>query len=200
MITMHTMRRTFGVLLALGFLLLASPTADAQDMTLLDDTWFKLKATGKCWALDEVDGSDSKASMKATAYMHLTLKPADDDAPPVEGLISMSYEFVLYTQDEFGLWVASYSSSMSVRGNETGMYFADEYFKFFAGEDHYFGGYMAGRIINKLDSKGDLRKAKFQSLGAELIEGRIKGTEEVFGGYKVKGTMIPVEKLPFPVK
>lgn len=156
----------------------AASAASAQD---LNDVWLKLAMATSGYTIDGGSGALKRASAKTTAYMHVTGS-------------SPSYTFALWTQATPGTWSDSYDDSFSTEGADDAMA-SDVSWTFHVGSADP-QGYANLRFVIK--RKGTtLKSVTCQSVGGEITDGTLDGTNHFLGDLRIKGKMVSPSKLPF---
>jgi len=113
---------------------------------------------------------------------------------------ALHYDCIRYNETGTGIWTSS-----GVLDNYIDPEFCTEEYIFMPHlymaaqkpDGTILGLYITGSIITKLDKLGELSRATFASMGAEVPIGTASDGAMIYGGAKVKGKLIDEEKLPF---
>jgi hypothetical protein len=184
-----------------AFLLLLAGSAAAQDATL-DGLWFKLKIKIKGQTAVPDLEAPHKVTLTQTAYLHLTLAPADSAGDgEFPDYTATEYFYELWTETAPDEWAPTYSDTeMLETASPTNFFFSD-----IALNVNFLGGalvdtFLTAAITVKLDMEGAFKSATFKSLGGEAWQGTTDGTDALRGGITITGKTIAVDKLPFTPK
>jgi hypothetical protein len=186
------MIRPIFLLPAMAVLLALAPPADAQ-VVPLDDVWLRLRARSSGYAVDATTLDMKKASLKAKAFLHLTLAEGSEGAPD-----GATYAWELWTKQDGGVWGVSDSGQHTFVGPSSSDQLAvDLVATFVMSEGRFFTGRGTFYFNLKLGKDGFLKKVKLRTLGGETIDGLTGGQDFLAGRFVLKGHRVKVGKLPF---
>ncbi len=199
------LRTCSSVLFTLLSLVALSANARSQ---ALDDVWFKVTMKVNGGAITP-SGDLEKAKGSVVAYMHVSLdeSPAENTGG-AEGFSATSYLFDVISETAPGVFQQSSTGSFLTTGpdelamvgsligpNSCGIpiqvVVPDE-------DATILNLLFVARLKLKFDKQDMLKSASFKSSGAMMPYGSGDG-DVLVGGVKLKGKMIPEEKLPFDV-
>jgi hypothetical protein len=152
----------------------------------VQDQWFKLKVRANGFAFDAEDNS-RKWKQKTPAYLYI-------------GGDNESAYYMIVCEVEPGVWaVVDGSEDIWATFSEgTNYIFSDMDFTFVNPDGSLMFGWTTAIIKMKINRFEELRRAKFRSLGAEVIGGfDASDNSTVLGKAKIKGKLVDPEKLPF---
>ncbi|HKC52916.1 MAG TPA: hypothetical protein VKF60_19170 [Myxococcota bacterium] len=204
MANLRTSRLLRLAVLSLGVAWLAGlASAAAAPVVVPNDiascVWLRVKAKGSGYELPAGDtGLGPKRSLSADCYLQLVY--VDPDAGHLNG----RYGGPLLCPIDAQNWAAS-PMEESFAGTKLGdlnVIAVDDYLTFTNAAGDVIQGWGTHRILISVDKTGAFRKASFQTLGGEMIDGSYSSLTlaTVFGSYSASGSSVPAEKVPQPAK
>lgn len=185
------------VLVAVTVILAGNSIAYTQ---VLDDTWFELKVKAKGMAVDP-DETVKKGKLSTKAYMYVIWNEAES-----------AYQYAIISEYSKDKWDDfSYGEFTPTLSTSEEYIFLADYWMGIAEESGAFISFYCTAYFNVvLDKKtGELKKATFESLGAEIYgpdeedpeySSTLDGENDFYGGVTLKGKLIDESKLPFVVE
>jgi len=188
----------------LAALALTTLVGDARAQAL-DDVWFKVTLNVNAGALT-TGGDLEKAKGKVTAYLRVVpavgaIAGGDEGALPTVG-----YDFESFCEVDPGVWESTGVGSFLTAGSNEDAMIGTDLSPDSCGiplvvrvpdeDSSELNVLFVARLKLKFDKQAQLKSAKFNSSGA-LISFGTGGEDLLVGGVKLKGKLIPIEKLPF---
>lgn len=177
-----------------ALLLVAIAARAGAQVVPLDDVWFRVSIKAKGYAVDGESSVLKKAHLNAKAYLHLSLASGSADGVAA----GSTYDFQVWTKQDGDIWALSDSGQHTFMGIASGDQLAVDLPLTFTLEDGRFvDGRGVFRFDLKLNKQGQLKRAKLNTLGAEVIDGSTNGTNILAGELTLKGNKVSENKLPF---
>lgn len=168
-------------------LLLAAMIAPAAAQEeILDGQWFKLRAAGRGYSV-AMDDSVNKWNFRSTAYMYVEWNDNETQ-----------YDYFVVCQVAPGVWVPVTGGSFE--DGVDGIFFLPDYYFEFANPDGSFVmNYTTSRIKARVNKFGELKQARFKTLGTEVFFGKDADNATLYGFAKIRGRTIKEKRLPFDI-
>lgn len=178
----------------------AAPGARAQVADgVAQCVWLKLKAKAAGFEIEDGDaGLGPKRGPSAVCYMQLNY--AAPDADNLHG----RYSAPILCQVDFENWAMSefgdgYDGKALADGNVLGL---EDFVSFKNDAGDILEGYSSSRMLISVDKQGAFKKATLASSSGELLRNSTFNDTPalLFGGFTVKGSSVPVTKVPDAAK